>query len=527
MEDKEKLKVLIVDDEEIVRNGIRNLIDWEKDGCTICGEASNGEEALEKIQTLKPAIVMLDINMPGISGIDVLAEVHNCPEKYLSRPCFLILSGYSDFDYAQKAINYGAKGYIVKPIDEDILEEKVTSIVKEIRLESEANTLRYNAQQQEMIKKFSQMLLFGAVEDGFDDNVDDTSKYQIALVSPELSGYEGLIQTLNTTADESFSFTNHFSFYLEPMYGIVFKDEGEESVTSYLGRFCGRLQKNKTGAIAALGKQEKGLEGALESYKEARVLYKQLFFFANDSFITQKDLDNDVDSKLRLAKRLDNFSTDEFLDCIPDLVRYIEVYALQKINSLIEKQKIFLHQSTLTIYEIKKLCMAFIVETQNSLQAKHPEKQFDTVPAMDLVNLIYTQNYFDEMMKIVTDFNTGLAESFTSNTSDSTILKVIQYVKTNYHTDLKLEMLGDLFNCNSAYLGKKFREYTGVPFNTYLDIIRIEAAKKMLNESNLKIYEISKLVGYSNTDYFYLKFKRLANMTPKEYKDSQKNGKEE
>lgn len=171
--------------------------------------------------------------------------------------------------------------------------------------------------------------------------------------------------------------------------------------------------------------------------------------------------------------------------------------------------------------------MAFIVETQNSLQAKHPEKQFDTVPAMDLVNLIYTQNYFDEMMKIVTDFNTGLAESFTSNTSDSTILKVIQYVKTNYHTDLKLEMLGDLFNCNSAYLGKKFREYTGVPFNTYLDIIRIEAAKKMLNESNLKIYEISKLVGYSNTDYFYLKFKRLANMTPKEYKDSQKNGKEE
>ena len=152
--------------------------------------------------------------------------------------------------------------------------------------------------------------------------------------------------------------------------------------------------------------------------------------------------------------------------------------------------------------------MAFIVELQNAVHTKHPEKELDTVPAIDLVNLIYTQNYFDEMFCIVEDFTTGLAESFTSNTSNSTILKVIQYVKTNYHTDLKLEMLGNLFNCNSAYLGKKFREYTGVPFNTYLDIIRIEQAKNMLLTTNLKIYEISKLVGYSNTDYFYLKFKK-------------------
>ncbi|MBQ5492097.1 MAG: helix-turn-helix transcriptional regulator, partial [Treponema sp.] len=105
--------------------------------------------------------------------------------------------------------------------------------------------------------------------------------------------------------------------------------------------------------------------------------------------------------------------------------------------------------------------------------------------------------------------------------ASSTILKVIQYVKTNYNRELKLELLGDLFNCNSAYLGKKFKEYTGVPFNTYLDIIRIEQAKNMLETTSLKIYEISKLVGYSNTDYFYLKFKKHTNMTPKEFKRTQ------
>lgn len=519
---EEKLfPVLIVDDEEIVRSGFRNIIDWKKNKCVICGEAANGEEALEKICELKPALVLLDINMPGTSGIDVLAEVHNAPEKYTSKPSFLILSGYSDFDYAQKAINYGAKGYIVKPVDEDILQEKVASIVNDLEREKEANTLRYTAQQEELIKKFSQMLLFGAVEDGFDDNEQDDSKYQVALVSPDLCGCTGQVVAIKTAVDENFSFTDHFSFFLEPMYVIVFKNEGEEAISRYMGRFCNHLQKNKMGALAALGPRGNGLEGALESYRVARVLYKQLFFFTEKQFIIQADFDADKDAKVRLGKRPLDFSTQEFLNCIPDLVQYIEIYDLQKINLLMETQRNWLHKSVLTVDEIKKLCMAFIVETQNALQTKHPEKQFDTVPALDLVNLIYTQNYFDDMIKIVTDFTAGLAESFTSNTANSTILKVIQYVKTNYNTDLKLEMLGDLFNCNSAYLGKKFREYTGVPFNTYLDIIRIEAAKKMLMESELKIYEISKLVGYSNTDYFYLKFKRHTNMTPKEYKSSQ------
>jgi two-component system response regulator YesN len=520
LSDEKLLRVLIVDDEEIVRKGLRNIIDWKKNKCTICGEAATAEEALEKIQQLKPALVLLDINMPGMSGIDLLAEVHNSPEKYTSKPSFLILSGYSDFDYAQKAINYGAKGYIVKPVDEDILEEKVTSIVNDIERETEADSLRFTAQQEELVKKFSQMLLFGAVEDGFEDNEEDNNKYQIALVSPELSGYTGQIVAIKSTVEENFSFTNHFSFFLEPTYVLVFKNEGEEAVVRYMGRFCAHLQKNKTGAIAALGIRGDGLEGALRSYRSARVLYKQLFFFTEKQFIVQADLDADKDAKLRLGKRPLDFNTQDFLTCIPDLVQYIEIYDLQKINTLLEAQQTWLHKSVLTVDEIKKLCMAFIVETQNALQAKHPEKQFDTVPALDLVNLIYTQNYFDEMLKIVTDFTAGLAESFTSNTTNSTILKVIQYVKTNYNTDLKLEMLGDLFNCNSAYLGKKFREYTGVPFNTYLDIIRIEAAKNMLLQSDLKIYEISKLVGYSNTDYFYLKFKRHTNMTPKEFKSA-------
>ncbi|HPX27666.1 MAG TPA: helix-turn-helix domain-containing protein, partial [Treponemataceae bacterium] len=168
--------------------------------------------------------------------------------------------------------------------------------------------------------------------------------------------------------------------------------------------------------------------------------------------------------------------------------------------------------------EVKKICIAFIVELQNYIRAKYPEKELTTVPALELVNIVMTKNYFFEVFDIVRNFVISLAESFSSNTANSTILKVIQYVKNNYKEDLKLELLGELFNCNSAYLGKKFKEHTGVPFNTYLDVIRIEAAKEMLKNTDLKIYQISKLVGYSNTDYFFLKFKKHTNITPKKYK---------
>ncbi len=523
---KKPLKVLIADDEEIVRKGLMNIIDWEKLGCEVCGEASNGEDVLEKVISMKPSIIMLDINMPVKSGIEVLREIHEHPDSYPNHINFLILSGYSDFDYAQKALNYGAKGYIVKPVDEDELEEKIRSIVKEIHDDTEVDALRSNARNQEMERKFARMFLFGAVDDAFTSDEDSDDRYKVVIVSPELCGCAGQMQALKIAVNENFQYTNHYDFAMDPVYVLLFKNESEESVNRHLGRFCNRLQKNKEGSLVAVGESLAGLQGALNSYNQAKKVYDQLFFFYDRPYVSFRDIENDADAKIRMQSYSKDANEREFFECIPKLIQYIEIYELQKIRGILDAQTKWLKTASLSVDQIKKLCMAFIVETQNAIKTKHPEKELETVQALDLVNLIYAQNYFDGMMGIVCDFTLGLAESFTSNTANSTILKVIQYVRANFNTDLKLEMLGNLFNCNSAYLGKKFREYTGVPFNTYMDIIRIEEAKKLLLSSNLKIYEISKLVGYSNTDYFYLKFKKHTNMTPKEFKSAKTESQE-
>ncbi|MBR3548676.1 MAG: response regulator [Treponema sp.] len=509
------IKVLIVDDEAIVRNGLKKIINWEKIGCTICGEASNGKEALDKINELFPSIVLLDVTMPVMSGIEVLAEVHNNPKNYPGNPQFIILSGYSDFDYAHKAINYGAKGYLVKPVDEDILEEKIIALANEVRLESETNTLRTKSNKENLAKKFSQMFLFGAVDDAFNPEEDSNDTFRVAFISPVLCGCEGQLQSLKFAIEHSFKFCKFIYFSMEAEMILVLKNEEDFSVEHNFNALCKALQKK--GSIAAIGKSGKGLQGALDSYNQAKKLYSRLFFFENIPFITEEN----IDSKTILPQKPTPSEDVNLFSCIGDLVKYIEIYDLENIGKIIQEQREALKTSTKTADQVKKICMAFIVELSNQIRTKHPEKELTAVSAMDLVNLIYSQNYFDEMIRIVSDYTNGLAEAFTSNSSNSTILKVIQYVKSNYNTDLKLEMLGNLFNCNSAYLGKKFREYTGVPFNTYMDIIRIEKAKNMIATTDLKIYEISKLVGYSNTDYFYLKFKKHTNMTPKEFKASQ------
>lgn len=139
------MKVLIADDESVVLEGLKYIIDWDALGSSICSQASNGEETLNKILNLRPELVLLDIRMPKLSGIEIIQTAR---EKGFDGH-FIILSGYSDFTYAQTAIRYGVDFYLTKPIDEDELISAVTSVrnsIEEERREKDSfNRYRENA----------------------------------------------------------------------------------------------------------------------------------------------------------------------------------------------------------------------------------------------------------------------------------------------------------------------------------------------------------------------------------------------
>ena len=130
------MNVLIADDERIVLEGLKHIIDWEALGFSICQTASDGEDALSKIMALNPDLVLLDIRMPKMHGVEV---VQNAVEQgYTGK--FIILSGVTDFKLAQTAMRYGVDYYLTKPIDEDELEQAVASVRELIRAESKNQT---------------------------------------------------------------------------------------------------------------------------------------------------------------------------------------------------------------------------------------------------------------------------------------------------------------------------------------------------------------------------------------------------
>ncbi len=505
------LKVFIADDEESIRNGLKKIIDWKDCGYSICGEAGNGQEAFEKISELNPDLVLLDIKMPGLTGVEVLKKIaeQNAAEGLKSKTNFLILSGFSDFEFAKEAMNYGAQGYFVKPIDEDLLEEKVRSIAEHF------SQVKEIPKSEDIKRRFEQMFLFGVAEDAFEDDYEDENDYQVALFSSKRSGYEGRISDFEKRIADTFSNMDMFTVAYEEDVAAVFKNCKEDAVYRMLERFAQRLSKNP---FAVLGSKKRGVNGALASFMECRREVPALFFADDGKF---------ADASVRNTQgRPEPF---EFEKQIPNIVFCIETYDKERLAQILEDSRKHLSKSDGGGYKpdaVKTQCIAYIIELQSHILKKYPEREFPPASAFDLVPQILSRTRFCEVFELVENLTTGFLEAFHTNTANSTIIKVIQYIKTNYANELKLETLGDLFYCNSAYLGKKFKEYTGVQFNVYLDKIRIEEAKKKLTETDLKVYQISKLVGYSNTDYFFMKFRKYTGMTPKEFKQEHGSAKD-
>lgn len=506
----ELLKLLIADDEENIRNGIKCILDWESLGYKFCGEASNGKDTVNQIIDLQPDLVILDIKMPGLTGIEVITQIKDyCEKRNISFPSFLILSGYSEFEYAQKTINLGAKAFLLKPVDEDELKDKVLIIAKEINEKKKISSTYKTAEALEIKDTLIRLIHKENIDldryssTSFFENYEE-STYQTGILFIDYLN-EGKLEELTKSMDNNFSFFNYVFIKSENKIIIFFKTSNEQAVRNCIERVA-KLNNGKT--CFTLGTPQQGVKGIISSYDEALSYEKYIFFFSEEPYIHKSLVESCVS----------NIDKDEIEKIIRDIIFSIETYDKNKLAQTEDAVNSMLFGVNNSEEIIKKQFLYILIELRNKLSAKYPEKELSNIETFDIVQkILELKSYKDTYIYFKTVLINYL-ENFNYNTTDSVIVKVIAYIKSNYQQDLKLETLGDMFNCNSAYLGKKFKKYTGVQFNTYLDNLRIEEAKEKIINSNLKIYQISKLVGYTNTDYFFMKFKKNTGLTPKEYK---------
>ena len=257
------------------------------------------------------------------------------------------------------------------------------------------------------------------------------------------------------------------------------------------------------GLKIAVGNNVKRWQELFCSYESARYLMEQAFIFDQEDILT-------IDLICSLEKNRETV-TIEWMEML------IEVGAIDGIQKAIEMIRDYCTWNLLKEPEIKLLLVQDLIQLQMKLGQKYSSLALSGESLQEILKKLLAA---DDMGGLLECYGGALIEMSKKIGAGggNIIRRVYYYMEKNYGKDLKLEGIAKTFNYNSAYLGKLFRKEMGETFNNALDRIRIDNAKRLLQETNLKVYQISEMIGYGSIDYFYMKFKKYVGISPKEYR---------
>lgn len=509
-------KVMIVDDEPMIRQGLQTLIDWERYGFEIAGTAANGKEAIERHAALRPDLILIDIRMPIMDGLKAIEGIRQTDSE-----ChILILSGYADFNYAKQAITHGVGGYVVKPIDEDELESYVERAAKELesRRSEGAGIGERNLSllREELLESLSEGRL---PEDGSLDEREVASLFGSAaalegsrLLLAELYSREHSLTMKNVAKKKLTELIETrelgWVFLAEPYIGMLLKSGpwlrgGMEIIREALEETCG----NRVRYTAVAGPSMKALAELPAASSHAKEKLRRRFLLGSGRIYDAKELEGGTKPEEREPLTIEEMS--QLLFYRIDLGNGHDV--LQQIDEFAD-ELVRLGDSEQTL---KSNWAQLLTLMLNKAAAFHP--QLSLKDDLYMVTRLYLAHHYDEMLDEMKTRLTDLTAKLGGTDGNGTMKRVTDFIERHYGEQLRLETLADLFGYNSGYLGKLFKSHTGETFNTFLDKVRIEQAIRLLREGH-KVHQVAERVGYANADYFHAKFKKYKGVSPSSFK---------
>lgn len=523
--------LLIADDESSIRMGLKCIVDWNELGFTICGEAANGEEALARILALNPSLVLLDVKMPKMHGTEVIRRAR---EAGFQGKC-IILSGYSDFKYAQEAIKSGVRFYLTKPIDEDELYQTVSEIKQELAEEKQHST-HFTEFQNKAKGVVLQELLTDTLNTPLSDQDLDhfcltAEVYQIVIcedfhtqAAAAPYTFAELLKVINRD--------NNIFEHLKINHRDVVLLKGSHGLNK-LSDFLDRFEENtaQSGSplesmFLAYGRPVSAPADIHLSYKDAAQLLTRRFFCKQEQhamgYELLPELPSSAPSSLsahgRTALELNEAAlaryTDRFVDYIQSYNRRMTVATLSELEET-------LLYAPDEVRDIKLFLTDLYLQIKEKTNRTYASSKIPFSSNSSVLEFIDSCNYLYEIIQFLSKQFEMIMDA-TGNPSRDTILDdVLYYIDHHFRENIKLETIAPLFGYNSAYLGKIFSKTVGENFNSYVDHRRIEHSKQLLLENQLKVYEIAEQVGYKNVDYFHKKFKKYVGESPAEFRKGQ------
>lgn len=517
-------KVMLVEDEIYARQGLRNLIDWRGLGFEVSEEADNGEEALGLIKGKKPDLVITDIRMPVLDGLGLIRTVRESGNQDTK---FIIISGYGDFKYAQQAIKFGVQDFILKPIDETELTDTLAHLadrIKQDRLMKEQRDGYAQTSLERLLRGEAAAEDVGAIARMLGLEPDSYYRYVIAelngLGGSERSDSEAIRLREFRQAVENIAFdlgmAAHPAHLLEHRRGVIGfpmrvpSSRGGQSIDALTERFANRLrQRFSHSALVYVGADVRQLGDIRHSYATAYRTMQHKFASAEAKVLT-------YDSVQEQELRYDEFTSGEYAKLLEQLEEGERQALTETVDWIFAEMRRRKFAPEAVQNAIARLTFGVI----GSIRAlRGDESELRSLEAtLRWRDRPITLRGLQELFQAFVEESAELASRLRKTNARGDIMKIKSYIELHYNEDISLKSIAARFYMNPVYLGQLFKKTFGLYFNDFLLQLRIDHAKRLLRQTEMKVYEIARTVGFDNSDYFVCKFEKVEGKTPTAYR---------
>ncbi|MDQ0064089.1 response regulator transcription factor [Paenibacillus harenae] len=515
-------KVLVVDDEPAIRQGLLKIVDWNALGFCVVGDVSNGKKAVACHKELSPDLIVIDIRMPVMDGLQAIREI-----RKTDGDCqFLILSGYADFAYAKQAIEMNVSGYVLKPIDVEELKAELLRIRSSLdRLSDHGlSGTQADALREELILKLiaADPADASELEGALKPLTGFAGEYkQIMLVEAEDLSLAGLgnLESIKTRWLEAAKAEGlGYGFQTGPYVGFLLKEDlSRPSAISLWTRFLQDACGTNTSFTAAAGRIAHKLADVRQSYEGALGVLKSRFLLAARQIHIETETD------------LSHFASAPDKNVPPNLEALalklcytLDLGRIEGVAEVLEETGRALIAFDSSETAIKSGLVQVLSVALSNLSVHHQSVNVqDYAP---LLAELYLHSHYDGVMSSVHSQLAELAGRLGGGGSLNVVKQVMDFIQRHYQENLKLEIIAEMYNYNRGYFGRMFKQHTGDSFHSYLDKVRIQQAIRLLGEGH-KVYEVSERVGYPNVDYLHYKFKKYVGVSPSSFKGAQPKAK--
>ncbi|RKL67174.1 DNA-binding response regulator [Salipaludibacillus neizhouensis] len=511
--------VLVVDDEINILEGIAAIVDWESIGARLAGKSSNGKMAFERIKENPPDIVVTDIKMPGMNGIELIEAVYDIFPDIR----FIVLSGFNEFEFAKTAMRCGVKHYLLKPSNEKKIEEALKQIVDELDMGEEKEQFIKGIQKnlQKVIPKAKEQFLrefiinkkYDLKELSYYRELfgmeEKTESYRLlAFIIDDKNDYENLLILKEMVTSELGKARRILlSTIISERIVLLIDDSPTHSLIEKIKRVQEKWQSyydsNFTTSISSIS----SITNLHSLYQEILEGMSQRFYLGSGGIVTANDIY--VEESSHHAR---SFNHEELILAIrsgneKEAVSYLNQFFHDLTNTKAEVQIVRSH--------CFELLMSLIRQTKTDVMDDMFKKVKD----------FHTYSTLQEIEKFIKKMALEIVEinyEAKKTTQNKIVNQVLVY--TNAHVGeeaLSLSYIAsDVFFMNPDYLGKLFKKETGDKFSTYLMRLRMSEATKLIQQTDeVRVFEVAEAVGFGNNPrYFSQVFKKHTGYTPSEYK---------